>query len=470
MGVGTLAGTNGEVKEVSIVQLAGGAPPPQGWVRVHGEIRDLRKRTGITYFALTAVDEEQEEVHTLSAQVLDLDLQRMRSEWKREKPDAGPFPFTPHQDVVFEGKLEVDKDSKYRFHAKKITGGNGTGALGINEDDALHALADFGVDRDRLGAVSQLPNRHPNAWNAPDRLQKLLVIVGNETNAKRDIQAKLAILPPALLEVEYKSFQWKPGLIHDALKDAVNSGVDLVLVATGGGAEAWRHKYQNVESAERIWKARLPVVTALGHAGDVSLADRVASYSFDTPDHAATSILEIVQGAERRRQEALRAERVKADAKVAAEHQTERERAQQRIAWLSNQLEESVRNAALECVSARKRLVFICLLAAGCLFLAFGLPVLFPLPEGQIRHSWIGWIPTGAGITTVASAFVWRSKSNDRFEILRARVPTMPPSNLEEWITTVGRVNNLRDLRKLVKAEGVCPSRLNGRKDPADGK
>ncbi len=64
---------------------------------------------------------------------------------------------------------------------------------------------------------------------------------------------------------------------------------DLIITGRGGGSleELWAFNDERV--ARAIYAVQLPVITAVGHEPDVTIADFVADLSAATPTHAATS-------------------------------------------------------------------------------------------------------------------------------------------------------------------------------------
>ncbi len=69
------------------------------------------------------------------------------------------------------------------------------------------------------------------------------------------------------------------------------SGVDVIVVARGGGSieDLWAFNERPV--AEAIWSASVPVVTGIGHETDTTLADLVADHRAHTPTDAAQTVI-----------------------------------------------------------------------------------------------------------------------------------------------------------------------------------
>lgn len=69
-------------------------------------------------------------------------------------------------------------------------------------------------------------------------------------------------------------------------------GVDVIIVARGGGSTDDLWAFEDEKLAEAIAKCPIPVVTGIGHATDVSTADLVADFHAATPTAAAESVVQ----------------------------------------------------------------------------------------------------------------------------------------------------------------------------------
>jgi exodeoxyribonuclease VII large subunit len=76
-----------------------------------------------------------------------------------------------------------------------------------------------------------------------------------------------------------------------AIADLDRSGVDLIVLARGGGSleDLWCFNEERVLRA--IWECRVPVVSGVGHQTDTTLADLVADVRAHTPTDAAQRVI-----------------------------------------------------------------------------------------------------------------------------------------------------------------------------------
>ncbi len=76
-----------------------------------------------------------------------------------------------------------------------------------------------------------------------------------------------------------------------AIRAADSAGVDVLLVARGGGSKTDLAVFDHERVARAITSARVPVVTGIGHDIDRSVADEVAHTSTTTPTAAAQFVV-----------------------------------------------------------------------------------------------------------------------------------------------------------------------------------
>jgi exodeoxyribonuclease VII large subunit len=77
------------------------------------------------------------------------------------------------------------------------------------------------------------------------------------------------------------------GTVVSALRGLCRSGVDVIVVTRGGGSQEDLAAFNDERLARAIAACPVPVVSAVGHEVDVSVADLVADVRAATPTHAA---------------------------------------------------------------------------------------------------------------------------------------------------------------------------------------
>ena len=76
-----------------------------------------------------------------------------------------------------------------------------------------------------------------------------------------------------------------------ALQRACESGPDLVVLARGGGSYEDLFVFSDERLVRAIAACAVPIATAIGHEGDISLADLAADHRASTPSTAAQTVL-----------------------------------------------------------------------------------------------------------------------------------------------------------------------------------
>ncbi|MDX9918144.1 MAG: exodeoxyribonuclease VII large subunit [Gudongella sp.] len=197
------------------------------------------------------------------------------------KYDNNDLDFTPKngQKVVVTGSVSVyEKDGSYQFYAKKMEK-QGLGELYKAFEELKKKLSDEGLFD--LDTKKELP------W-----LPKKIGIVTSSTGAAiRDITSIIKRRWPAADMLLY------PALVqgNEAAKDIIKglkyldsrNDVDLIIVGRGGGSFEELNAFNDEDLARTIYSLEKPVISAVGHETDFTIADFVADVRAATPSAAA---------------------------------------------------------------------------------------------------------------------------------------------------------------------------------------
>ena len=205
--------------------------------------------------------------------------------------------------VIAGGKVDVyERDGRYQFYAKEITL-EGAGALYERFLALKQELEDMGMFAEEY--------KQP----IPEFARKVGVVTSPTGAAIRDIANVSGrrnpfiqtILYPALVQGEEAAAS-----IVKGIRMLDEAGVDVIIVGRGGGSieELWAFNEEAV--ARAIFECRTPVISAVGHETDFTIADFVADLRAPTPSAAAElayfdcrNVLAAMQGYEDRMKRAV---------------------------------------------------------------------------------------------------------------------------------------------------------------------
>ena len=188
------------------------------------------------------------------------------------------FHLAEGQEVVVSGTVDVyERDGRYQLYAKEIKR-EGRGDLFLRFEKLRDELEEMGM----FDGCYKQP--------IPKYAKKIGIVTASTGAAIRDIMNITArrnpyvqlILYPALVQGEQAKYSIVKGIkTLDAL------GLDVLIVGRGGGSieDLWAFNEEMV--ARAIFECQTPVISAVGHETDVTIADYVADLRAPTPSAAA---------------------------------------------------------------------------------------------------------------------------------------------------------------------------------------
>ncbi len=188
------------------------------------------------------------------------------------------FQLKEGQNVVIEGNIDIyERDGKYQLYARKITL-DGTGVLYQQYEALKKKLEEMGM----FAAEYKRP--------IPKYVNKVGIVTAQTGAAIRDIVNIATRRNPYVQLILY------PALVQgEGAKDSIVKGIqvldsmnlDVLIVGRGGGSieDLWAFNEEIV--ARAIFECRTPVISAVGHEVDVTIADYVADLRAPTPSAAA---------------------------------------------------------------------------------------------------------------------------------------------------------------------------------------
>ena len=188
------------------------------------------------------------------------------------------FRMSNGQQVVVDGAVNVyERDGKYQLYATKI-----------RQDGAGELYEKFLELREELEEMGMFAPEYKQP--IPKFVRRLGVVTASTGAAIRDIiniatrrnPGIRIILYPAKVQGEGAAESVAAGL---AALDAL--GVDVIIVGRGGGSieDLWAFNEETV--ARAIFSCHTPVISAVGHETDTTIADFVADLRAPTPSAAA---------------------------------------------------------------------------------------------------------------------------------------------------------------------------------------
>jgi exodeoxyribonuclease VII large subunit len=197
------------------------------------------------------------------------------------KSSAAFLKFMPENgmNVVVRGYISIyEKTGQYQLYAKKMEPA-GRGALYLAFEKLKSRLERAGVfDQKYKKAIPEKPETIAVVTSPTGAAVRDIIKIA----ARRNPNVKIAVFP-ALVQGENAA----PDIVR-AIKEANEWGqADTLIVGRGGGSieDLWAFNEEIV--ARAIFDSKLPVISAVGHETDFTIADFIADMRASTPSAAA---------------------------------------------------------------------------------------------------------------------------------------------------------------------------------------
>lgn len=186
------------------------------------------------------------------------------------------------------------------------------GSITVRPQRGQYQLDCWSVRPDGIGSLYEAFERlkqelHARGWFAPERkrpLPRLIVRLGIATSPtgaalhdmlttlRRRMPAVTVYFRPTLVQGEYA-----PADIAQAIAELNQTDAQVIIVGRGGGSLEDLWAFNTLEVAEAIYNSRIPVISAVGHEVDYTIADFVADVRAPTPTAAAELVSQFGQHA-----------------------------------------------------------------------------------------------------------------------------------------------------------------------------
>lgn len=238
-------------------------------VAVRGEIGNLRNYQGHLYFTL------KDEKASVKAVM-----------WRS---DALRLSFVPSEgaEVIAAGSVSVfERDGVYQLYVKYMEP-SGLGALYAALEKLKEKLEKEGLFRqERKRPLPFFPRKIGLVTSVRGAAIKDIVSVG-----RRRFRGVSFVVVDAKVQGEGAAQSIIRGL--DILNEV--PGVDVIIIGRGGGSQEDLFVFNDEALARAIYASKVPVVSAVGHERDVTVADLVADARAATPSQAAELVVPAAQ-------------------------------------------------------------------------------------------------------------------------------------------------------------------------------
>ncbi len=188
------------------------------------------------------------------------------------------FKMQEGQQVIVAGSVDVyEREGKYQLYARQIAL-NGAGFLYERFQQLKEELAEMGMFAPAYKRPIPIYCKRLGVITAPTGAAVQDII---NVSTRRNPYVQI-ILYPAIVQGD------------QAVKSIINGihameqiGVDTIIVGRGGGSIEDLWAFNEKEVAQAIFECRIPIISAVGHETDTTIADFVADLRAPTPSAAA---------------------------------------------------------------------------------------------------------------------------------------------------------------------------------------
>ena len=180
--------------------------------------------------------------------------------------------------VIVTGSVEIyERDGKYQLYAREIEL-DGAGNLYLKFEALKRELAEMGI----FAAEYKKP--------IPKYIKRLGIVTAPTGAAVQDIRNIASRRNPYVQLILYPALVQGEGAVASIVNgiralDAL--GVDTIIVGRGGGSIEDLWAFNEEEVARAIFACNTPIISAVGHETDTTIADFVSDLRAPTPSAAA---------------------------------------------------------------------------------------------------------------------------------------------------------------------------------------
>ena len=233
-------------------------------VVVKGEITSIKYHgTGHVYFSIS---DNKSKINCFLAKQRAMNLTEMLSDG---------------DEVILTGSVSVYQKGGY--YSLNVTG------IEIEGEGAL--VAEFAKIKARLEKEGLFDSKHKK--RLPEFPKHIGVVTSETGAAVQDIlaiiQARTKLTNVSIFPVSVQGDRASSEISHmiDFLSDTRSEDIDLLIVGRGGGSPEDLMVFNSEELARSIYACNIPVISAVGHEIDFTIADFVADVRAETPTAAA---------------------------------------------------------------------------------------------------------------------------------------------------------------------------------------